>query len=148
MRRLPISNPPCAFTDIESALRNDCKFVYTLNRWAALTQCLSDGRLPLDTNAVENAIRPIALGRRNWLFARSEARGVCAAQIYSLLGSARLAGLQSLDYLTDVLQRMPTARRRDLEAMLPWNWKPSTIRDIAAEPLRVTTAAYPRSELT
>lgn len=106
---------------------------YTLNRWAALTQFLKDGRLPLDTNAVENAIRPIALGRRNWLFAGSEAGGVRAAQIYSLLGSARLAGLQPLDYITDVLQRMPTARKRDLEAMLPWNWKPSTARDITAE---------------
>ncbi|MCZ2099243.1 MAG: IS66 family transposase [Anaerolineae bacterium] len=106
---------------------------YTLNRWAALTQFVKDGRLPLDTNAVENAIRPIALGRRNWLFAGSEAGGVRAAQIYSLLGSARLAGVPPLDYITDVLQRMPTARRRDLEALLPWNWKPSTTRDIAAE---------------
>jgi len=106
---------------------------YTLNRWAALTQFVQDGRLPLDTNAVENAIRPIALGRRNWLFAGSEAGGVRAAQIYSLLGSARLAGLAPLDYITDVLQRMPTARMRDLEAMLPWNWKPSTTRDIEAE---------------
>lgn len=106
---------------------------YTLNRWAALTRFVKDGRLPLDTNAVENAIRPIALGRRNWLFAGSEAGGVRAAQIYSLLGSARLAGLQPIDYITDVLQRMPTARKRDLEAMLPWNWKPSTARDIAAE---------------
>lgn len=85
---------------------------------------MKDGRLPLDTNAVKNAIRPIALGRRNWLFAGSEAGGVRAAQLYSLLGSARLAGLQP----------MPTARKRDLEAMLPWNWKPpSTTRDIAAE---------------
>lgn len=106
---------------------------HTLNRWAALTQCLNDGRLPLDTNAVENAIRPIALGWRNWLFAGSEACGVRAAQIYSLLGSARLVGLQPLDYITDVRQRMPTARKRDLEALLPWNWEPSTARDIAAE---------------
>lgn len=72
---------------------------------------------------MENAIRPIALGRRNWLFAGSEAGGVRAAQIYSSLGSARLAGLPPLDYITDVLQRMPPARRRDLATLLPWNWK-------------------------
>lgn len=106
---------------------------YTLNRWKALTRYVDDGRLPLDTNAIENAIRPIALSRRNWLFAGSEAGGVRAAQIYSLLGSARLAGVPPLAYFADILQRLPTARMRDLEAMLPWNWKPNAERDIAAE---------------
>ena len=92
------------------------------------------GRLPLDTNAVENAIRPIALGRRNWMFAGSEAGGRRAAQIYSLIGSAKLNGIEPLAYLTDILQRLPTARQKDLDALLPWNWAPATPSiDITAE---------------
>ena len=107
---------------------------YTLNRWTALTRYVEDGRLPLDTNAVENSIRPVALGRRNWLFAGSEAGGRRAAQIYSLIGSAKLNGLEPLAYLTDILERLPTARMKDLEAMLPWNWKPvGTTIDVAAD---------------
>ena len=106
---------------------------YTLNRWPALTRYVEDGRLPLDTNAVENSIRPIALGRRNWLFAGSEAGGKRAAQIYSLIGSAKLNGLEPLAYLTDILERLPTARMKDLEAMLPWNWQPTKTVDVAAE---------------
>jgi len=106
---------------------------YTLNRWAALTRYVEDGRLPLDTNAVENCIRPVALGKKNWLFAGSEAGGKRAAQIYSLIGSAKLNGLEPLAYLTDILERLPTARMKDLEAMLPWNWKPADAIDVAAE---------------
>ena len=117
---------------------------YTLNRWKALTRYLEDGRLPLDTNAVENAIRPVALGKKNWLFAGSEAGGRRAAQIYSLVGSAKLNGLEPLAYLTDILERMPMARMKDLEAMLPWNWRPQAIADLKAkldtppEPLALT----------
>ncbi len=107
---------------------------YTLNRWAALTRYVEDGRLPLDTNAVENAIRPVALGRRNWLFAGSESGGHRAAQMYSLISTAKLNGIEPMAYLTDILERLPTARMKDLEAMLPWNWTPkSAVIDIATE---------------
>lgn len=107
---------------------------YTLNRWKALIRYVDDGRLPLDTNAVENAIRPVALGRRNWMFAGSEAGGKRAAQMYSLLSSAKMNGHEPLAYLTDILERLPTARMKDLEAMLPWNWTPQRPSiDVAAE---------------
>jgi transposase len=106
---------------------------YTLNRWTALVRYVDDGRLPLDTNAVENSIRPVALGRRNWMFAGSEAGGRRAAKIYSLIGSAKLNGAEPLAYLTDILERLPTARMRDLDSMLPWNWQPAASVDIAAE---------------
>jgi len=102
---------------------------YTLNRWAALTRYVKDGRLPPDTNAVENAIRGIALGRRNWLFAGSQAGGERAATMYSLIESAKMNGIVPLHYLRDVFDRLPTARMRDLEAMLPWNWQPARVGD-------------------
>jgi hypothetical protein len=69
--------------------------------------------------------RVVALGRRNWLFAGSEAGGRRGALLYSLLGTARLNGIEPLAYLTDILERMPRARMKDLEAMLPWNWQPA-----------------------
>jgi len=97
---------------------------YALNRWPALCRFLDDGRLPLDTNAVENAMRPVALGRKNWTFAGSESGGKRAANMYSLLISARLCGHEPLAYFTDILERLPTARMRDLDALLPWNWQP------------------------
>ena len=105
---------------------------YSLNRWPALCRFLEDGRLPLDTNAVENAMRPVALGRKNWTFAGSEAGGKRAAHMYSLLMSARLSGHEPLAYFTDILERLPTARMRDLDALLPWNWQPRATMDVAA----------------
>ena len=99
-----------------------------------MTRYVEDGRLPLDTNAIENAIRPVALGRRNWLFAGSETGGQRAAQMYSLISTAKLNGIEPLAYLTDILERLPTARMKDLEAMLPWNWTAqSAVIDIVAE---------------
>ncbi len=111
---------------------------YSLNRWEALNRFVHDGRLPLDTNAVENCMRPVALGRKNWLYAGSEAGGKRAAQMYTLISSARMNGHEPLAYLTDILDRLPTARRRDLDAMLPWNWQPPEIASLIAQPVRPT----------
>jgi transposase len=96
---------------------------YTLKRWAALTRYLDDGRFPLDNNPIENAIRPIALGRKNWLFAGSETAGKRAAAIMSLLATARANGHDPHAWLTDVLTRLPTTRDRDIDRLLPHRWQ-------------------------
>jgi transposase len=108
--------------------------LYSLNRWKALTRYVEDGRLPPDTNAVENAIRGIAVGKKNWLFAGSAAGGQRAALIYSLIETAKMNAVAPLAYLRDILERLPTARARDLEALLPWNWQPPASVD-GDEPL-------------
>ncbi|BDT65873.1 IS66 family transposase ISBcen19 [Comamonadaceae bacterium OS-1] len=92
---------------------------YSLKRWAALTRYLDDGHLPIDNNWVENQIRPIALGRANWLFAGSLRAGQRAAAVMSLVQSARLNGLDPYAYLKDVLQRLPTHPARRVAELLP-----------------------------
>jgi transposase len=96
---------------------------YTLKRWAALIRYLDDGNVPIDNNWVENQIRPWALGRKNWLFAGSLRSGERAANVMTLIQSAKINGLDPQAYLRDVLERMPTARRSDLDDLLPHNWK-------------------------
>lgn len=97
---------------------------YSLRRWAALTRYLDDGRYPIDNNPIENAIRPIALGRKNWLFAGSEPAGKRAAAIMSLLATAKANGRDPHAWLTDVLTRLPTTRDRDIGDLLPHLWQP------------------------
>ncbi len=96
---------------------------YSLRRWAALTRFLDDGELPIDNNWVENRIRPIALGRQNWLFAGSLRAGRRAAAIMSLIQSARLNGLDPYAYLRDVLERLPTQPASRVEDLLPHRWR-------------------------
>jgi hypothetical protein len=96
---------------------------YSLNRWAALTRYLDDGDLPADNNWVENQIRPIALGRNNWLFAGSLRAGKRAAAIMSLVHSARLNGHDPYAYLKDVLERLPTMQARRIKELLPHHWQ-------------------------
>ncbi len=98
---------------------------YTLRRWSALTRYLEDGRDPIDNNRIENAIRPIALGRKNWLFAGSERAGQRAAAIMSLLATAKANGHDPHAWLTDVLTRLPTTLDRDLGTLLPISWQPA-----------------------
>ncbi|MGH8031371.1 MAG: IS66 family transposase [Luteimonas sp.] len=97
---------------------------YTLKRWAALTRYVDDGRYPIDNNPIENAIRPVALGRKNWLFAGSEPAGRRAAAIMSLLATAKANSHDPHAWLTDVLTRLPTTRDRDIGDLLPHTWKP------------------------
>ena len=92
---------------------------YTLKRWPALTRYVEDGRYPIDNNAIENAIRPIALGRKNGMFVGAERAGRRAAAIMSLLATAKANGLNPHAWLTDVLTRLPTTRDRDMETLLP-----------------------------
>ncbi|MCZ2128621.1 MAG: IS66 family transposase [Anaerolineales bacterium] len=99
-------------------------FGYAANHWAALTRFLDDGRLPLDNNAAERALRPIAVGRKNWLFAGSVRGGEAAAIVLSFVESAKLHDLNPFHYLRDVLTRLPSAKARELDSLLPHLWKP------------------------
>ena len=98
---------------------------YSLNRWAALTRYLDDPRLPIDNNHDEQQIRPWATGRKNWLFAGTLAAGQRAAAIMSLIQSAKLNGHDPYAYLKDVLERLPTQRASDVDALLPHRWTPT-----------------------
>ncbi len=99
---------------------------YSLGRWKALTRFLDDGALPIDNNWVENRIRPIALGRSNWLFAGSLRAGKRAAAVMSLIQSARLNGHDPYRYLKDVLERLPTQPASRIGELLPHSWMPAT----------------------
>lgn len=95
---------------------------YSLNRWAAHTRYIDDGHLPADNNWVENQIRPIATGRKNWLFAGSLRAGKRAAAIMSLVHSARLHGHDPYAYMRDVLERLPTQPASRIDELLPHRW--------------------------
>ncbi|WP_407068045.1 IS66 family transposase [Leptothrix discophora] len=99
---------------------------YSLKRWAALTRFIDDADLAADNNRIENLIRPIALGRKNWLFAGSLRAGQRAAAIMSLLHTARLNGHEPYAYLKNVLERLPTQPASALRALLPYRWVPGT----------------------
>ncbi|MDQ2990240.1 MAG: IS66 family transposase [Pseudomonadota bacterium] len=98
---------------------------YSLRRWGALTRFLENGQLPIDNNWVENQIRPIAIGRGNWLFAGSLRAGQRAAAIMSLIQSARLNGHDPYAYLKDVLTRLPTHKNSQIKELLPHRWQPA-----------------------
>jgi transposase len=100
---------------------------YSLNRWTALTRYLGDGALPADNNWIENRIRPIALGRANWLFAGSLRAGQRAAAIMSLIGSAKMNDLDPYVYLKDVLERLPTHPASRIEELLPHRWRSTVL---------------------
>jgi transposase len=96
---------------------------YTIRRWAALTVHLHNANVPIDNNAVENAMRPIALGRKNWLFVGSRAAGERAACLMSLIESAKLNGHDAWAYLKDILEKLPTWPNSRLRELLPHNWQ-------------------------
>jgi transposase len=99
---------------------------YSLKRWAALTRFLGDGQLPIDNNWIENQIRPIAIGRNNWLFAGSLRAGQRAAAVMSLIQSAKLNGHDPYAYLKDVLARLPTQKNSQIDELLPHRWQALT----------------------
>jgi len=94
-----------------------------LTRWNALCAFLDDGRIALDNNTVERAIRPIALGRKNHLFAGSDGGAVRWATVASLIATAKLNDVEPFAYLKDVLERMSNGHpMSQLDELLPWNW--------------------------
>ena len=94
---------------------------YALSRWKSLCRFLDDGSIEIDNNAAERAIRPIALGRKNWLFAGSDKGGERAAAILSLIETAKLNGLDPEAYLRDVLTRIADHPMNRIDELLPWN---------------------------
>lgn len=92
---------------------------YTLKRWPSLLRYAETGHLPIDNNAVENCIRPIAIGKKNWLFAGSERAGKRAANIQSLFATAKLNGLDPYAWLKDTLTKLPTWPNSRIDELLP-----------------------------
>ena len=97
---------------------------YSLKRWAALRRYATDGQFPIDNNPVENTIRPIAIGKKNWLFAGSERAGKRAAAIQSLLATATLNGLDPATWLRDTLEKLPTCLNSQIDSLLPLRTEP------------------------
>ena len=97
---------------------------YTLTRWKALTRYVADRRLEMSNNAAERAIRSLVLGRKNWMFAGSDASGQRVACIYTVIETAKMHGLNPQAYLADILGRIADHPSRQLDALLPWNWTP------------------------
>ena len=94
---------------------------YLEGQWPKLTHVIDDGRLALDTNAVERSIRPFVIGRKNWLFADTPKGATASANLYSLVESAKANGIEPWRYLEAVFERLPAAKTdEDLNALLPW----------------------------
>ena len=94
---------------------------YALARWVALTRYRDDGRIEIDNNAAERSLRAVALGRKNYLFAGSDIGGERAAAFYSLIGTAKLNGLDPEGYLRAVIERIAEHPINRINELLPWN---------------------------
>lgn len=99
---------------------------YTLKRWPVLIRYLECGHRPIDNNRAENSIRPIALGRKNWLFAGSLPAGQRAVQIMSLIETAKLNGHDPFHYLKSVLTQLPNWPQSRIHELLPYHWQPQS----------------------
>jgi transposase len=96
---------------------------YALNQWASLERFLDHGEVEIDNNLVENAIRPTAIGKKNWLFFGSEEAGARNAVIYTLIQNCRMHGVEPSAYLKDVLERLPTTTNQQVAELTPLKWK-------------------------
>jgi transposase len=105
---------------------------YLLNRWAAFTRFLDDGRVCLTNNAAERALRGVAVGRRNWTFAGSDAGGHRAAAVYTLIETCKMNDVDPHAWLADVLARLPDHPASKIADLLPWNWKANKPQNGAA----------------
>ena len=99
---------------------------YFLHEYTPLVGYLENGKLEVDNNLCENSIRPIAVGRKRWLFLGHPDAGWRSAVIYSIIMSCRRRAINPQDYLTDVLARLPSMTTSQIKELLPANWKPKT----------------------
>ncbi|MBT3256945.1 MAG: IS66 family transposase [Deltaproteobacteria bacterium] len=101
---------------------------YTLNQWKRLIGYLEDGRLPIDNNMAENAVRPFVVGRKNWLFSGTPEGAEASALLYSLIETAKVNKLEPYAYLRFIFEKLPMAESlQDYEALLPWNLSPEQL---------------------
>ncbi|AVA24877.1 MULTISPECIES: IS66 family transposase [unclassified Rhizobium] len=100
-------------------------FRYGLSRWSSFCLFLEDGRVAIDNNAAERALRPIGVGRRNWLFAGADTGAETLARAMTIIETAKMNGLDPQAYLADVLDRIQDHKINRLAELLPWNWKPT-----------------------
>ena len=110
------------------------------NQWGALTRFLDDWRLRLDNNPAERQLRRVAIGRKNWLFAGSEAGAERTCVLYTILASCRLHRVNPYDYLRDVLVRVGSHSARDVLDLAPKAWKQKLQQPDGSQPPAVTTA--------
>jgi transposase len=122
-------------SDLAEAIR------YALTRWTALTRFIDDGRIEIDNNAAERALRCVALGRKNFLFAGSDAGGERAAAIYSLIGTAKLNGLDPEAYLRYVLAHINEHPIKRIAELLPWHIADKLVTPNSANPALTSLAA-------
>ena len=117
-----------AASDLAKAIR------YALRHWPGLTVFLDDGRVEMDSNVVERAIRPVAINRKNALFAGSDGGALHWAIAMTLIQTAKLNGVEPMAWLTDVLERIVSRQTKatELDSLLPWNWRPNGDVPIAA----------------
>ena len=104
---------------------------YMLTRWQTFTRFLTDGRICMTNNAAERALRSVAVGRKNWLFAGSGRGAERAAALYTLIGTAKLNDVNPEAWLADALARINDHPASRIDELLPWNWKPIAIKDAA-----------------
>lgn len=102
--------------DLAKAIR------YALRRWSSFTLFLQDGRVAIDNNAAERAVKPVVLGRKSWMFAGSDAGGETLADAMTVIETAKLSGSNPEAHLADVLGRINDHPNPRLDELLPWNW--------------------------
>jgi transposase len=103
---------------------------YALNQWPMLVRFLEHGEVEIDNNLVENAIRPTAIGKKNWLFFGSEEAGQRSAVMYTLIENCRLHGVEPYGYLKEVLKRLPRCTNQEVDQLTPLKWKQARQSDL------------------
>ncbi len=102
-------------------------FRYGLSRWPSFCLFLEDGRVAIDNNAAERALRPVGIGRKNWLFAGADTGAETLARAMTIIETAKMNGLDPQAYLADVLDRIHDHKINRLDELLPWNWSPVAV---------------------